>query len=93
MKIIGQRAAEGADHIPPPVREQFNVENFNLEHVAGLGTFYRNWTGQNVSGEHPFVLLVNFMHFRRNEKLGFVRQHVRTAAHRIDGHFISACDE
>ena len=91
-EIVGQGAGQRPDQVVAPVLPQLDVEDVDLQHVAGFGAFDRHRPGQDVAGHHPLVLGMNFVEFRRDVKLVAVRHDVRTAADGIDGHFVAAVD-
>ena len=92
MEIVGQGAGQRPDQVVAPVLPELDVEDVDLQHIAGLGAFDRDRAGQDMAGQHPLVFGVNLGKFRRNVKLAAVRHHVRAAADGVDGHFIAAGD-
>ena len=71
---------------------QADFEDFDLQHVAGLGALDRDRTGQDMAGHHPLIPGMNLVEFGRDVKLLSVRHHVRAAADGVDGHLIAALD-
>jgi hypothetical protein len=92
VEIVGQGAGERPDQIVTPVLPQFDVEDFDFQHVAGLGAGNRDRAGQDMAGQHPLVLGMHRVAFGRHMKLLAVRQHVRAAGNGIDGDFVAAGD-
>ena len=92
MEIVWQGAGEGPDQVIAPILPEPDIENFNLQDIAGLSAFDRDRAGQDMSGHHPFVFGVNFPQFGRNVKPGGVGQDVRAAADRVNRHLIAAGD-
>ena len=92
MEIVGQGAGERPDQIVAPVLPELDVEDVDLQHVAGLGALDRDRAGQDMARQHPLVLGVDFGKFGRNVKLAAVRHHVGTAADGVDRDLIAAGD-
>ena len=92
VEIVRQGAGQGADQVPAPVLPQLDVENFDLQHVAGLGALDRDRTGQDMAGQHPLAFGVNLGQLGRHVKLRAIRHRVRAAADGVDGHLIAAGD-
>src|SRR5437764_497549 len=92
MEIVWQGAGEGPDQVIAPILPEPDIEDFNLQDIAGLSAFDRDRTGQDMSGHHPFVFGVNFHQFGRNVKPGGVGQDLRAAADRVNRHLIAAGD-
>ena len=69
VEIVGQGAGERADQIVAPVLPQLDVENLDLQHVAGLGALDRDGPGQDMTGQHPLVLGVDLGKLGRDVKL------------------------
>ena len=68
VEIVGQGAGERPDQVVAPVLPQADVEDFDLQHVAGLGALDRDRTGQDMTGHHPLVFGVNLVEFGRDVK-------------------------
>ena len=92
VEIVGQGAGERPDHIVAPVLPELDVEDLDLQHVAGLGALDRDRTGQDMAGHHPLVFGMNLGEFGRDVKPAAVRHHVRAAADGVDGHLVAAGD-
>ena len=58
--------ASGLIMIPAPVLPELDVEDLDLQHVAGLGALDRNRAGQDVARQHPLVVGVNLGEFGRD---------------------------
>lgn len=93
VEIVGQGAGQRPDHVPAPILPELHVEDLDREHVAGLGPLDRDRAGEDMAGQHAFVLGMNLEHLGRNVKLAGVGQHVRTAADGVDRHLVTACDD
>jgi hypothetical protein len=91
-KSSGRGAGQRPDQIPAPVLPQLDVENLDLQHVAGLCPFDRDRAGQDVAGQHPLAPGVNLGEFGRDMKLLRVRHCVGAAADGVDGHLVTAGD-
>ena len=68
VEIVGQGAGERPDQIVTPVLPQADVEDLDLQHVAGLGALDRDRTGQDMARHHPLVFGVNLGEFGRDVK-------------------------
>jgi len=79
VEIVGQSAGQRTDHVVAPVLPELDVENVDLEHVAGFGAFDRDRAGQDVAGHHPLAVGMHIGKLRRDVKFGFVRHHVGAA--------------
>ena len=92
MEIVGQGAGQRPDQVVAPVLPQADVEDFDLQHVAGHRSLDRDRPGEDMPGHHPLAFGVNLVEFGRDMKLLPVRHHIRAAADGVDGHFIAALD-
>ena len=50
VEIVGQGAGERPDQVIAPVLPELDVENLDLEHVAGLGALDGDRSGQDMAG-------------------------------------------
>jgi hypothetical protein len=92
VEIVGQGARQRTDQIVAPVLPQLDVENVELQYVAGFGAGNRDRAGQDMARHHPFTLRMDIGEFGRDVKLGTIGQHVRSAADGIDGDLVAAGD-
>jgi len=92
VEIVGQGAGEWTDQVIAPVLPEPDVENLDFKHVARFGAFDGDWTGQDMTRQHPLVLRVNLGEFGWDMKFAPVRHHLRPAADGVDRHFIAAGD-
>ncbi len=73
VEIVGQRAGQRLDQIVAPVLAQLDVEDVDLQHVAGLGTDYGDRAGEDVPGHHPLALGVDVVELGRDVKFALDR--------------------
>src|SRR5262249_30381980 len=92
VEIVRQGAGERLDQVVAPVLPELDVEDVNLEHVAGLGAFDGDRAGKDMARYHAFALRMNVEELGRDMEFVAVRHHVRSPRHRVDGNFITALD-
>ena len=92
VEIVGQGAGQRLDQIVAPVLPELDVEDVDLQHVAGRGAFDRDRAGQDMARHHALVLGVDVGKLRRDVKFAAVRHHVGAAGDGVDGDFIAAGD-
>ena len=92
MEIVGQGAGERTDQVVAPVLPELDVEDVDLEHVAGLGALDRDRPGQDMAGHHALALGMHLDEFGRDVKLALVGHHVRAAADGVDRDLVAAFD-
>ena len=92
VEIVRQRAGQRPDHVVAPVLPELDVENIDLEHVAGHRALDRDRAGQDMAGHHSLASGMDVGEFGRDVKFASVRHHLRAAADGVDGHFIAAGD-
>ena len=90
MEIVGQSAGERPNKVIPPILPESDVQNFDLQNVARLGTLDGDGAGQDMSGQHPFVFRVNLRELGRDVKSAAVGYHIRSAADGVDRHLVAA---
>ena len=92
MEIVGQGAGQRLDQVIAPVLPELDVEDVDLQHVAGLGALDRDRAGQDMARHHALVLGMDLGKLGRDVKLAAVRHHVGAAADGVDRDFIAAGD-
>ena len=49
MEIVGQGAGQRLDQVVAPILPELHIEDIDLQHIAGLGAFDCNRTGQDMA--------------------------------------------
>ena len=83
-EVLGQRAAQGPECVPAPVRAEPRLQNVDLEYIARNGARDGDRPGQDMAGaERARRLSVDADQGFRNFK-AFARKGVRRAGDRLD---------
>src|SRR5262249_30891542 len=69
-----------------------DVEDVDLEYVAGFGAAHRDRAGQDVPGHHPLALRMDVVELGRDMEFAAVGHHVGAAADGLDRDFVAAPD-
>ncbi len=90
MEIVGQRAGQRLDQIVAPVLAKLDVEDVDLEHVAGFGAADGDRAGQDVPGHHPLALGMDVVELRRDVEFASIGHHIGAAADGLDRDLVAA---